>query len=156
MTGPARLWFAAPPGRITGEPHDRGGPDLASVTADGVWVVAHVSVDDEAWPAWVADELPGLLGGAVEAAAWFAVESGAELPPALHTWGTARDVPADAIGPGTPTVMMIDGAVRLAAYWSYGPVRVTATVTDAGMVCTLAPSDVTFVRLRTVAHRERW
>lgn len=143
-----RLWFDVPPGRVRAAPVRLGGTNLAIDGAD-VWLVDLVGWSGSD-PLAEDGELAGMMGAAIEVAAYAAVVRGARLPGALEMWGTARGGPAAEIGPGSPSLVTIDGRVRLAAYWDFGPVRATYTAVRDGHLCALAPADIAPVRLVTV------
>lgn len=96
------------------------------------------------------DEIVAMMGATIECAAHVASLRRAHLPAALEEWGTARNVPADQIGPGHPTLITIDGRVHLAAYWDYPPLRATYAIIQDGHLGILAPIDVAPLLLRTV------
>jgi hypothetical protein len=145
---PNRLWFAVPPGRIRATPVRLGGTNLA-IDGDDVWLI---NVLGWSGPDPLAEdgEVASMMGSAIESAAYVAALRGARLPAALELWGTARNVPADQIGPGSPSLVTIDGRAQLAAHWDFGPVRATYTVVQDGHLGILAPVDLAPVRLQTV------
>ncbi len=147
------LWFDIPAGQAWSPPTPvRTEGSAVASRGPEVWVVDVTRLPPDITGDRMTVELPGALGAAVEGAAYVAHRAGAELPPALLAWGTARDVPAAEIAPGRPTVVHLSGAPRLALAWDYGPLTATVTITASGdTVCAIAPTGVAPVRLAPLA-----
>ena len=146
---PHNLWFDVPPGRIRSTPVRLGGTNLA-IDGDDVWLIDSLVWDDDHDPVTDHDQVVAAMGATIAAAAYVASLRRAHLPGALEEGSAARNVPADHIGPGRPTLITIDGQVQLAAYWDYPPLRATYAITQHGHLGILAPMDVAPVILRTV------
>ena len=90
-----------------------------------------------------AAEMLGFFGGNVSGLGNLLAGEGVQLPPALHRWATAPDVPSAELGGWRPTLLSVDGlaVLALAREFGSGPgCTAYATVANDDYLTVLTPA----------------